>query len=152
MTLEVNVGDMAVVVECSHQHSTTFCCYVTDGSRRAVWQNGIWHGSALETKLFRWIPPSGTQWYSLALAECLRRPNNECEYSEVVVDGLFQHWRQRLHYFYKIKNKFLQIKTCRLVHRCWKCTANGGDYVEKYCFVAEHLLYQLVLLCSLYQL
>jgi len=35
-----------------------------------------------------------------------------------------------------------------LIH-CWhKCTASGGDYVEKYCFVAENLLYQVVLLCS----
>jgi len=30
--------------------------------------------------------------------------------------------------------------------------ANGGDCVEKQCFVAENLLYQIVLLCSLYLL
>ena len=30
-----------------------------------------------------------------------------------------------------------------------KCTASVGDYVEKWCFVAENLLYQIVLLCSL---
>jgi len=39
-----------------------------------------------------------------------------------------------------------------LVH-CWrKCIAIGGDYVEKWCFVAKNLLYQIVLLCSLYPL
>jgi len=33
---------------------------------------------------------------------------------------------------------------------CWqKCIINGGDYVEKQCFVDENLLYQTVLLCSL---
>ena len=41
---------------------------------------------------------------------------------------------------------------CRLFH-CWqKCIANGGDCVEKECFVAENLFYQTVLLCSLYLL
>ena len=39
-----------------------------------------------------------------------------------------------------------------LVHRWRKCIANGGDYVEKYCFVAKNLLYQIVLLCPLYLL
>ena len=29
-----------------------------------------------------------------------------------------------------------------------KCIANGGDYVEKKCFVAENLLYQMVLCFS----
>ena len=34
---------------------------------------------------------------------------------------------------------------------CWtKCIAKGGDYIEKYCFVAENFLYQVVLLCSFY--
>jgi len=38
---QVNVGGMAVEVEHSHQHSITCCCHVTDGSRKAVGQNGI---------------------------------------------------------------------------------------------------------------
>jgi hypothetical protein len=39
-----------------------------------------------------------------------------------------------------------------LVH-CWrKCIANGGYYVVKKCFVANNLLYQMVLLYSLYLL
>ena len=36
-----------------------------------------------------------------------------------------------------------------LVHRWRKYVANGGDYVEKHCFVAENLLCQIELLCSL---
>jgi len=39
-----------------------------------------------------------------------------------------------------------------LIHRWQRCIANGGEYVEKYCFVAKNLLYQIVLLCSLYLL
>ena len=33
-----------------------------------------------------------------------------------------------------------------------KCLANSGDYVEKQCFVAENLLYQILLLSSFYLL
>ena len=36
-----------------------------------------------------------------------------------------------------------------LVHHWQKCIANGGTSVETLCFVAENLLYQIVLLCSL---
>ena len=39
-----------------------------------------------------------------------------------------------------------------LVHGRWKSVADDGDCVEKQCFVAENLLYQIVLLCSLYLL
>ena len=39
-----------------------------------------------------------------------------------------------------------------LVHRWRKYITNGGDCVEKECFVAKNLLYQIVLLCSLYLL
>jgi len=39
-----------------------------------------------------------------------------------------------------------------LVHHWRKCIATGGDYVEKQCFVAKNLLYQIVLFCSLYLL
>ena len=34
-----------------------------------------------------------------------------------------------------------------LVHLWQKCITNGNDYVEKWCFVAESLLYQIVSLC-----
>ena len=40
---------------------------------------------------------------------------------------------------------------CRLLFITGE-NANGGDYVEIQCFVAENLLHQIVLLCSLYLL
>ena len=36
---------MAAEVEPSHQYPLRCCCRVTDGSRGAVWQNGIWCGN-----------------------------------------------------------------------------------------------------------
>ena len=59
------------------------------GSRGA-----FWHGSMCETKVWNWITPgakNGTHWHSLTLAECLWKPNCECEHSEVV-GGTFQQW------------------------------------------------------------
>jgi len=57
MTSEADVGGTAVEVEPSHQHPVTCCCCETDGSRGAVWLNGVWHGSADEAKVWDWIPP-----------------------------------------------------------------------------------------------
>ena len=54
---EVDAGGMAVEVEPSHQYSITCYCHVTDGSRGAVWQIGIWHGNVYEAKVCHWIPP-----------------------------------------------------------------------------------------------
>ena len=36
MTLEADVGGVAVEAGPSHQYSVAFCCHVTDGSRGAV--------------------------------------------------------------------------------------------------------------------
>ena len=47
----------AVEVETSRQYPITFWCRVTDGSRGAVWQNSVWHGSAYEAMVWHWIPP-----------------------------------------------------------------------------------------------
>ena len=44
-----DVGSMAVEVEPSYQYSVTFCC--CDGSRWAIWQNGIWYGKTYEAKV-----------------------------------------------------------------------------------------------------
>ena len=79
------IGGMAVEAELSFQYSLTFCCCATVGSRGAVWQNGVCHGSAYEAKQWNWIPPcgkNGTRWHSLTLGECLWRPNHGCEHSE----------------------------------------------------------------------
>ena len=82
--------------ESSCQYSDMFCCCVTDGSRRAVWQNGVCNGSVYEAKVCHWIPPCGkhwTHWCSLMLAECLQRPTSGCGHREVVGDT-FQQWGQ----------------------------------------------------------
>ena len=36
ITSEIDTGSMAVEIEPIHQHSITFCCHVTDGSRETV--------------------------------------------------------------------------------------------------------------------
>ena len=64
---EADVGGTEVEVWPSYQYPITCCCHVTDGSRGAAWQNGIWHGSADEAKERHWIPPcakNGTHWHS----------------------------------------------------------------------------------------
>ena len=97
ITSEVDAGGMAVGAEPSHQYCITFCCCVTNGSRGAVWQNGIWHGSAYEANVCNLIPPcrkNGSYWHSPMLAECFLRPNSGCEQNEVV-GGMFQQWQQQ---------------------------------------------------------
>ena len=142
MMSEADVGVIAVVAELSHQCSITFCCCVTDGIRGAVWQNGVWHGSAYEAKVCQWIPPcgkNGTHWYTLTLAEHLWRPNGGCEHSEAVGDA-FQQWR--LQQWVTTGSNFYQLGMEALVLCWWKCIANDGDYIEKQCFVAKNVLYQ----------
>ena len=68
-TSEVNVVDMAVEVEPSRQYSVKFCCRATDDSRGAVWQNGVWHGSAYETKVCNWIPPCGKKLHPMTFTD-----------------------------------------------------------------------------------
>jgi len=132
MTSKADVGVMAAEVEHSHQYSITFYWHVTDGSRGAVWQNGIWHRSAYEAKVCHWIPPckkNSTHWYSLTLAECFWGPNSGCEHSENVGD-MFQQWRLRQ---WIIPADTIFDKHCMqaLVHHCWKYTASSDGCVEK---------------------
>ena len=56
-TSEIDDEGMEVEAEPSYPYAVTFCCYVTNGSRGAVWQNGTWQGSAYEAKVCHWIPP-----------------------------------------------------------------------------------------------
>jgi len=78
----------------SLQYCIIFCCCATKGT---IWQNGVWHHSTNEAKMWNWIPPwdkNCTHWHSLMLAECLRRPNSRYEHSEMV-DGMFWQWQQQ---------------------------------------------------------
>ena len=58
----------------------------------------------------------------------------------------FQQWWQC---FTSTGADFYKCSMQALVYHWWKYTANGGDCVEKECFVAQNLPYQIVLLCSL---
>ena len=75
MLSEVNVSGMAEEVEPSCQYSVTFCCCMTDGSRRAVWQDGVWRRNAYEVKLCIRIPlcwkmaPTDIHWRLLNVYE-----------------------------------------------------------------------------------
>ena len=56
MKLEADVGGMAVASTPSHQYSIMFYCCMTDSIRGALWQNGVWHRRAYETKVWNWTP------------------------------------------------------------------------------------------------
>ena len=150
MTSEEDVDGMAVEAEPSHPYPITFCCLVTDGRKMAVWQNGVWRGSMYKAKLCPWIflCGKGTYSHTLMLAECLLRPNSGCEHSEAVGGAFRQWWR----WFTSTGTDFYELSMQALVHRWWKCTGKGGNYVERQCFVVENLLYQIVLLCYFYLL
>ena len=111
------------------------------------WSKGVSLNSS------RW-KKNHTHWHSLMIAEQLQRVNSGCQHSEVV-DAAFQQWRQWCE-----RQAMLQTA----MHCChstkWRVSwsanlydsANGGDYAEKQCFIAENLLYQIVFLYSLYLL
>ena len=56
-TSKMDVGGMVAEAEPSCQYPTICCCHVTDSSRGAVWQTGVWHGSVCGAKACHWIPP-----------------------------------------------------------------------------------------------
>lgn len=96
MTSEVDIGGMAAEAEPSHQYSVTCCCHETGSSTGAVWQNGVWHGSADEAKVWNWISPwgkNGVHWHTLMHTERLWRPTSGYEHSEAL-GGAFQEWQQ----------------------------------------------------------
>jgi len=149
MTSEADAGGMVIEVEPSHQYSITFCCCATVGSRGAVWQNGIWHGSVDEAKVCHWIPPcgkDGTHWHSLKLDVCLWRPNGGCEHSEVV-GGAFQQWEQQ-QWVTSAGADFEECGIQALVH-CWWMHSWWWWLCWKTVVLAENLPYQIVLLSSL---
>ena len=98
---EVDVGCMAVEVEPSHQYPTTCCCCVTDGSRGAGWQNGVWPGSGDETKVWNWIPQ-----------EFSAQTSDDHEPSSAALEKDVS-WKRALQFYYgKTGNHCNQEKTC----------------------------------------
>ena len=64
MASEADISGMAAEVELP-TNIVTHCCCVTDDSREAVWQNGVWEGGVSEAKGWKWIPPWGKKWRQL---------------------------------------------------------------------------------------
>ena len=109
---EVGVGGTAVGIEPSHQYPVPFCYHATDGSRGAVWKNGVWNGSVNKAKVWNWIHPhrqNGTQWHSSTFSGCLWKSNSGCERSEVV-GGPFQQWWR-----WPLLAQILKSSVCRLL-------------------------------------
>ena len=147
MTSEVDVGGMAVRgwTFLSVFHYILLLC--ARWQRRGSLTKWRWHGSVDEVKGWNWIPlcrKNGTHWHSLPLVECL--------------------WKQWMRALWGSRRCFssgdsnmgsppqVQILTSaayRLLHHLWKCIANSGDWIEKYCFADEKLLYQIALLSSI---
>jgi len=72
---EADNSGMAVEVVPSHQYSILLTC----DSRRAVWQNGVYHRIVPEAKACNWISLCGkncTHWHSLTLTEHFWWPNS----------------------------------------------------------------------------
>ena len=76
-----------------------------------------------------------TDGHSWMLVACLWRPNSGCEH-RMTVSSTFQLWQQWV----------TSAGMLALVHCWWTCIANGGDCVEKQCFVAENFLYSVFVL------
>ena len=141
---EVDVGGTTVETEPFHQNSITFCCWMTDGSRGAVWQNSVWYGSAYETKVCHWIRPCRKKSHIL-LNFCGDQTVDFNTVKRWVV--CFNHGNSGspppVHNFTSAEFRLLLIsgKTAQLMM--------VTVLKKKYCFVAENLLYQIVLLCTL---
>lgn len=85
-TSETDAGGMAGEVEYSHQYPVTCCCCVTDGSRGAAGQKGVWHGSRDGAKVWYWIPPgrkNDPHCHSVTPGGSWWRPTSGSEHSEV---------------------------------------------------------------------
>ena len=149
MTSETDVYSVTVEVTLySHQYPITFCYCVTD-CRKEAWQNEVWHGNTNEAKAWNWIPPWEKKKYpSIFINICWTfRETREwmwtqwgCGWCISAVTTLSP----------LLVADFYEYGMQTHVHSWQNHRANGGDYVEKQCFVAERLLYQIVLLYSLY--
>ena len=85
---------------------------------------------------------NGTRWHLLIFAERLWGPNSGCAHSKAV-GGAFQQW---LHWCEKQATFWLAMHSCHTIklgasqsaHPCKP--ANGDNYDEKHCSVAENLV------------
>ena len=95
MLWQADAGGMAVEIEHSLQYSIPCCCCVTDGSRGALCQNGVWHGSVYGAKVCRWVPPcrkNGTNWHPSSCWTFV--VPKQWMWAHEEVGGAFQQWWQ----------------------------------------------------------
>jgi len=127
-TSEADVGGMAVEVELSHHYSIAFV---------AMWQTAAEDqsdkmardmGERMYVTEFFHVEKNGTHWHSLALAAHFWRANSGCEHSEAVGGSSSDSGLPPL-------VQIFRSMACRLLFIWQKCIANGGDCVEKQCFV-----------------
>ena len=123
LTSEADGGGMAVEVEPFHQYPITCCCYVTDGSREAVWHNGIWHESAYGAKLCHWIPPHGKKWYLLTFIDA-------CQMFLETKHWMWAQWGCRWHVSAVVTGTVGHICWCRFsqVHPAGSCSLLAKMY------------------------
>ena len=140
---ETDGGGIAVKVGLSQQYFIKFSCHSTEGSRGKVWQNGIWHGSMYEAKVWNLIPPCGnscTHWHSLMLVECWWRWKSGHEHCEAE-GGTFQKWWQQ----HKIQATFQMVMhSCHIMKLRASQSAHPHrfmDYKQGTVYGAEHQIH-----------
>ena len=119
-TWEADVGGMAVEVEPSHHYPVTFCCCVTDGSRGAVWQNTMWHGSVQEATT---ESLHVEKCHPLTFTDVYRRYTETKQWMWAQWDGGAVSGIAVI----SSGADFYEGSMQALVHRCSESKANGGD-------------------------
>ena len=142
-----------------YQYSIAFSCCVIDGSIGAGWHNGIWHGSAYETKMCHWIPPcrdNFTYWHSLTLAEHCWRQSSGCELSEGVGSAFLQ-MTLKISHIPDSHADFYEHDMQAFTY-CWrKCIAEGGDcwkkivFCSRKCYFINYCYCDLCICCSFHE-
>jgi len=147
-----DVGGMVVETEPSHQYPITCCCQLTDGSGGAVWQNGSDMEVCMKQRQvteFLYVEKMAP----IDINQCLLNVSRD---QPVAVSMARHGWCISAVTAATVDHilwyRFLWAQHADCCSSLMKIRANGGDYVEEQCFVAENLLYQIVLLCSLYWL
>ena len=122
---------------------------VTDSSRGKDWQNDIWHGVFMKLRC-------GTEFLDVEnitpfdIHQCLLNVSGDQTVDLNTVKWwcitAVAKWQQVTSAGTDFNEQGMQA----VVHHQWKCIAKSSDYDEKQCFVAENLLCQIVLSCSIH--
>lgn len=130
MISQADVGGMAVQAEPS-QYPIACCCCVTDGSRGAVWQSSICHGSMDEAKVCHWIPPCGKNGTTDIHQHFLNADGAQTVAVSTVRGGWCVSALLTATVVTSTGTDFYRYGLQAVVHCWWKRTANGGHNVEK---------------------